>query len=98
FADLLDLLFQRELVEVRNRETEEKTDSAIEDEKCLPERLFNFFRGSVHSGRIRNAPMGGHRFARPYRTTLFGSLITDSEHEVQFRSIGSGELRPIFTA
>src|ERR1700722_7483606 len=94
FSDRIDFLLQREAVESRERQAEEKTDPSIQQKECLAECLLDLLPRSLHRSWIGNAPMRGHRLAGPYRTYFIRGVVTDRENEIEFGSIASGKLVP----
>src|SRR5262249_2791445 len=57
-----------------------------------------FLLAAHYRGRIRYAPVRGHRLARPQGTGLAGRVVAYREHEVQGRSARLSELVPALRA
>lgn len=97
-TDLIDFLLDGQFVETRQWQAQEKTDSAVENHESLTEGLLDLLGCAGYCGRVRYAPVRGHRLARPDRANFFGGVVTNGEHEIQVGGVGLGEFVPIFAA
>ena len=50
---------------------------------------------SLDGGRVFDAPMGGHRLARPDRAGLARRVVAKGEDEIHRRGAGDGEFLPV---
>ena len=97
-SDLVDLFLHGELVQRGDRQGEEEADAAIEDDVRIAEGAGDLFGRAADGGRIGDAPVRGHRLARPVGARFVGGIVADGEDEVHLRGVGSGELIPGFAA
>src|ERR1035437_5865588 len=95
--DAIHFFFQREAIEGRQRKSEKKTDSPVQNKKRIAEGAFDFGGVSVNGGRIGNSPVRGHGLSRPQRAGFLGGVVANREYEVQLRSAGSPEFVPALT-
>src|SRR5262249_25651622 len=72
-------------------------DAVFEDDVRIAEGAPLLGFRAAHGGGIGDAPMGGHRIARPYRAQLARRLVADCEHEIHHRRPRFREL-PAFAA
>jgi hypothetical protein len=96
--DAVDFFLNGELVQAGKRQTQKQTDSPVESDECLSERLFDLLWRTLHRRGIRHSPMSGHRLARPDWTNFLGRVIADGEYKIEFRRAGPGEFIPVLAA
>lgn len=97
-ADVIEPALEGEAVEAGERQCEEKTDAAVEEEEGIAEGCGNVTGGVANRAGVGNTPVGSHRLTGPNRTNFFGGVITKSKDEIQFGSAGLGEFIPAFAA
>ena len=76
---------QAQPVERAQRQRGEDADPLIEQPVGVFERESDLGLASRRLGRIGNAPMRGHRLARPYRARFRRRTVADGEDEIEMR-------------
>ena len=97
-ADGLQLLLQSELVERADRQADENRDAVVEHPERVGEGEPDFSLVAGGGCGIGNAPMRGHRLARPHRAGLGRRVVANREHEIELRRVRPGELAPVLGA
>src|SRR3984893_17160525 len=97
-ADLVDVAFDRQAVKLLDRQRHKKLDAVFERDIRLAESFPLLSVRVLHGSRVRHAPMGGDRIARPDRTDFAGGLVADRKDKIHDRRAGPGELVPAFAA
>ncbi len=97
-TDVIKFLVDRQSIEARKWQAQEKADSTFEDHEGIAEGFFNLLYSASYCGRIRYAPMGRHRLAWPDRTDLFSSVVTNGEDKIQLWRSWLGNLLPALAA
>src|SRR5262249_53228951 len=69
-------------------------DSLMQHAIGIFESQRDLSRRACGFSRIGNAPMRGHRLARPYRTGLARRVIADREHKIERRGPPRREIGP----
>ena len=73
---------------------QEQCDATVEQKECVAKCSLNLFLCPFHRSRVWHSPVSSHRKPRPHGTNLFRCIAANSNHEVEFGSIRSRELRP----
>ena len=91
-TDLPKARLESHLVQAFKWQAEKQADAVTQGVKGPQEGLTlpRLFDG----GRIFDAPMGGHRMARPDWTGLACRIVTDREDEIELGRAGRRELVP----
>src|ERR1700730_15836202 len=97
-ADLVDVAFDRQAVKLLDRQRHKKLDAIFERDIRLAESFPLLSVRVLHGSRVRHAPMGGDRIARPDRADFTGGLVADRKDKIHDRRAGPGELVPAFAA
>ncbi len=92
--DLFQPRLQAELVEAANRQRCKHRDALTQHAVCVLERERDLGRVALRFRRIGDAPMRGHRLARPHRAGFTRGVVADGEHEIERRRAGLCELAP----
>src|SRR6516164_8364440 len=93
-ADLLEPALQAQPIEAADRQRRENPDALMQHPVRILERKGDLGRRAFGFGRIGNAPMRGHRLARPHRTDFAGGVVADGEGKIERRRAGLRELIP----
>jgi hypothetical protein len=94
----VEFLLQGQFFETCERETEQQTDSAVQNHESIMESSRDLFGTSLRGGRVRHTPMRRHGLARPDGTDLLGGGVAHGKNKMQWRRIGLRELVPRFAA
>src|SRR5205807_6878933 len=97
-ADVVNFLLESKPIEAPQRKAEEQIDSAVENKKCFAEGPFHFGRCPLNRCRVGHAPVCGYRLPWPDWADFFRRVVTNSEHEIQFRRLRLGELVPVLAS
>ena len=97
-ADVIDVAFDRNAVELFDRQRDEKLDPVFEHDIGLAECAALLGFRAWLSGRIRHAPMGSDWIARPERADFAGGLVADCKDEIHDWRVGPREFIPGFAA
>src|SRR5258707_5220351 len=84
--------------EILQRQEEEQTDSAIEQEKCFTERALDVGGSASYRCGIRYAPMRSDGLAGPQRAHFPGGVVTDGQDKIKLRRAGLREFVPVLSA
>jgi len=94
-TDVVEFLLQGEFVYRGKEQAKKETDSEINNEEGISEGLFDLLRRANNCCRGGgNAPVCGHRLARPHRTDLFCGVVTDGEYKIELWGIQICKLIP----
>src|ERR1017187_491867 len=96
-SDVVNFFLQRETIQSRKRQTQEQTDSSIQEKARIAKSSFHLLLWTPHGRRIGHAPVRGHWLARPYRAHLVGRVVTDRKNKIELRGIRPGEFIPGLT-
>src|SRR3954471_17360807 len=97
-SNSVDFSFEREVIELRERQTQEQIDSPVQEKECIAERLLDLLSSSLYRGRIRHAPVGSHGLPGPDWADLIGSIVANREHEIEFGSTRFRKFVPTLAA
>src|SRR5260370_13459506 len=93
-ADGVEPRLQGHLVQAAERQAEEDLDAVLERRESLAEGGPTLDLGALDGGRIRHAPVRGHRMPRPRRARLAGGVVARRADRGHFKSAALGALRP----
>lgn len=86
------------MVKLLEGQAREDLDAIVELKIRSTECISLFVFRSLDCGGVIDAPLSGHRLARPYRTHLARCPIADREDEIQRWCAGLSELAPVLAA
>src|SRR5579864_1069873 len=98
FPDPIDPSLDRQLVEARQRQPEEQSNTAIECHKRVAKRPLQHRLILAGISGIGNSPMRRHWLAGPDWTSLLGCRIAECEHEVHSWCSVSRKFAPALAA
>jgi hypothetical protein len=93
-ANGVDMFLQRQPRQLVNWQAREQLDPSSQDKERVTKRTAPLGVGRRDRRRVRDAPMRGHRLARPKGTRLSRGLVTYGEDEMQWRRIRFSKLVP----
>jgi hypothetical protein len=96
-SDLVEFFLQRKTIQSGKGQTQEQTDSSIEEQECVTESSFHLLLHAAHCSGIGHTPVRGQRLARPYRADFVGRVITDRKNKIEPRGIWPREFIPGFS-
>src|ERR1700730_15687450 len=97
-ANIAQLPRERQLIDASHRQACEDGDPVIEKAVRFNERRFLRDVGALDFGRVFDAPMRGHRLARPNRAGFAGRIVADRKDKIHHWRIGTRELFPTLRA
>src|SRR5581483_520659 len=97
-TDVVEFALQGEPVHIGERQAEEQTDPAIEEQEGIAESLLHLLVRCLHGSRIGDTPVGGNRLARPNGTNFAGGVVTHREDKIHVWGAGLGKLLPALAA
>src|ERR1700734_2535090 len=93
-ADRVELFLQAQLIERAQRQADENSDAVGQHAERIGKRQAHFRLGAGGKRRIGDAPMRGHRLARPHRAGFRRRVVADGEDEIELRRARAGKFRP----
>src|SRR5687767_2189220 len=90
----IEPLLQRQTSQLVHWQARKQLNPASQHEERVTKRTAPLGVGRRDRRRVRDAPMRGHRLARPKGTPLRRGLVTYGEDEMQWRRIRFSELVP----
>jgi hypothetical protein len=85
-----------QLIERLHWQTDKDADAIGEHPQRICKGKSHFCVVACGLSRIGNAPVRGHRLARPNGTWFFRRIITDRKNEIEFWSVGTRKLFQLF--
>ncbi len=82
FSDRLYFVFNSHAIKVGNWNGSKEFDSILQHVSYFIKGSHFFFIATFNCRRILNAPMCGHRLARPDRTNLTSCIIADGKNKI----------------
>src|SRR5215831_767137 len=82
-TDDVQFLLQYEVVHGRERQAEEQSDAAVEQEEHVSECPLDFFFGSFDCCGVRDSPMSRHRLSEPDRTDFLRRIVADGKDKIE---------------
>src|SRR5882762_8573271 len=81
-ADAVDFFLDRQFVETCERQAEEQTDAAFEEQVGIAKSAFDLLRSTLGQRGIGNTPMRGHGLAGPDGTHFQGRVVANGKDKI----------------
>src|SRR4029077_7944816 len=92
--DPFNFFLDRQFIEARQWQAQEKPDPPVECDKRIPECPVEFLPVFSRISRVRNAPVRSHRLPWPPRASLARGAVAQREHKIHLWRAPFGKLVP----